>query len=296
MDPRNSPDDPSEVDTKTAVAQVDLDDNGLPSPTHSSSNSVKSVSTARWDREQHEAEELFHHRVEQLSKILWPPPTSLKHRVAGWLHPLKGFRSLIPAPQAPLIERLRGGDLSHITSIKIPWVSEAEGRDLILRVPRWDQHRIEREIAILDFVRQKSTIPVPLIVKTDLTSKNALEKPFVLQRRVPGSSLNTMWKDLNHLQQCKIARELGAIVRSLLSVESKITGLIRASREGTTLKGPFEIIPFEVEHQEEDEDTNESCLESNSQAGGSIQCTEYLGIVPVPNRPLENYRPCRQRW
>ena len=263
MNPHNCPEDSSEVDTETVDVQVGLANNGPSSPTLSSSSSIKSISTATWNREQQEAEELFYHKVEKLSKVLWPPPTSLKHRVAGWLHPLKGLRSLMPAPQAPLIEHLRGGDLNHITSITVPWLSEAEGRDLILRVPRWDQHRIEREVAILDFVRQKSTVPVPTVVKTDFTCNNALEKPFVLQRRVPGSSLNTMWTNLNHSQQCKIAKELGAIVRSLLCVESKAAGLIQARRQDVMHQDPFDVIPFEVDDQTEDEDADESSLKAN---------------------------------
>lgn len=263
MIPHNSPEDQSEVDTQAADVQVGLANDGLFSPTLSSSNSIKSISTATWDREQQEAEELFNHKVEKLSKVLWLPPTSLKHRVAGWLHPIKGFRSPIPAPQAPLIEHLRGGDLNHITSITVPWLSEAEGRDLILRVPRWDQHRIEREVAILDFVRQKSTIPVPIIITTDFTCNNALEKPFVLQRRVPGSSLNTMWTDLNNSQRRKIAMELGSTIRSLLCIESTVAGLIKAGTEGRMHKDAFEVVPFEVADQYEDEDTSESNLEAN---------------------------------
>lgn len=265
MNSHNPVEDSSNANTQAPNVQAVLVSNGLSSPTPTSSNSIKSVSTATWEREQQEAEELFYQKVEKLSQNLWPTPTSLKRRVTGWLHTVKGFRSFIPAPQALLVEHLRGGDLNHITSITIPWLSEAEGRerDLILRVPRWDQHRIEREVAILDFVRQKSTIPVPIVIKTDFTCQNALGKPFVLQRRVTGSSLNTIWSDLSHSQRCTIAKQLGTIVRSLMCVESPIAGLIEAKTEGAMQKDAFKIIPFEIGDQNGDEDTNENRLEAN---------------------------------
>ena len=81
MSPRVSSGDLSDANAQTAKSQLGLVNENIPSPAPFSSNFMKSISTAVWEREQQEAEELFHQRVEKLSKALWRTPTSLKRRV-----------------------------------------------------------------------------------------------------------------------------------------------------------------------------------------------------------------------
>ena len=231
----------------------------LPSPTHSLAESSQTVSTAAWEREEHETEVLFCQRVKELCRIQWPSPKSLKHRVAEYLRSIKVLRPLVPAAVEPVIERLRGGDLNCITGITIPWLSEEKDRNLILRVPRWDQSRLDREVAILEYVRQKSTIPVATINATDFTCGNVLEKPYVLQSRIPGNDVRSLWEHLNFSQQCDIARELGSHIHTLLSLESPTAGLVEFNTVTSTSGGDgFHIVPFEVENENDDQLADES--------------------------------------
>ena len=135
-------------------------------------------------------------------------------------------------------------------------------RNLIVRVSRWDQHRLDRQVAILSFVHQKTTIPVPIVSATDFTCNNALQKPFVLQRWVSGSDLQTIWTDLSHSQRCKVASELGGIIRSLLSVERTCAGVVEARLRSIPCNDNFHIVLFEVGDQDEHEETNETGLEA----------------------------------
>ena len=239
----------------------------LPSPTHSLAESSQSVSTATWERKEHEAEILFCQRVEELSRIQWPPPKSCTRSVAQYLRTIKVLRPLISAPTEPLIERLRGGDLNHITSITIPWLSEEKDRNFILRVPRWDQNRLDREVAILEYVRQKSTIPVATINATDFTCGNVLEKPYVLQSRIPGNDVRSLWKKLNFLQRCDIARELGKCIHTLLSLESPNAGLIEFNSVTSTRDSDtFRVVPFDVEVENNDDELADESKPKNLSA------------------------------
>ena len=101
-------------------------------------------------------------------------------------------------------------------------------------------------MAILDFVRQRTTIPVPDVIAKDFSSDNALGMPYVVQRRVPGSDLDSMWGKLSHQQRCVIAREMGRVIKSLLSLESPVPGLIEAASADTLFADSPDIVPFEL--------------------------------------------------
>ncbi len=220
------------------------------SPTRSKHGSVQTCSTATYERQEREAKDAFNQLIEKLCEDLWPSPTSLKHRfsasqVATHLRTSKFLRSLIPAPQIPLIQHLEGGGFNHITSIILP-SSYGEGRrNLILRVPREVESRPEQQVATLNYVRQRTSIPVATIEAADFTCNNAVGKPYVLQHRIPGSDLESVWDDLSHPQRCGVAEEVGRLINTLLSVESPIAGTIEAAPDG--LATPAElpnIVPF----------------------------------------------------
>ena len=204
---------------------------------------------------------MFSQGVKQLCQTLWPAPISMTETLVKHLRKIKILRPLISAPQEALVEHLRGGDLNHIASITIPWVSQKKGRNLILRVPRWGQSRLDREVAILAYVREKSNIPVAIVYATDFTTTNALGKPYVLQYRIPGSDLRSVWKNLSHFQRCAIARELGSFNRTLLSLESPWAGLVDFNSGNIQDDDKFQIVPFEVGDQDHDEPMDESSLQ-----------------------------------
>ena len=191
--------------------------------------------------------------VEKLCEKLWPPPKSISRRVATHLRASKFFRSLVPSPQKPLIERLRGGDNNRITSITLPSSYRSSAPKFILRSSRWaGQGRPDRDVAILDFVRKRTSIPVPKVVAWDFTSDNALGNPYVIQQRVPGSDLNSIWGNISHVQRCTIACEMGSVVKSLLALESPRPGLVDApSTEKVFARSP-KIVPFDLRDNGDD--------------------------------------------
>lgn len=224
----------------------------LPASTRTTCTENSEAQIARWDQEDQEAEELLIQQVEKLCQILWPAPDSLKQRIsssqaANWMRQNKLFRYFVPTSHTPRIERLKGGDYNHITGITLP-SSHAQGeRNLILRVPRWANKRVDRDVAILEYVRQRTSIPVATIAATDFSCNNPFEKPYLLQHRVSGIDLSTLWDDLSHSQRRTIAVELGRIVRTLLSLQSPVAGHIEAMPSTAGSLENFSIVPFELE-------------------------------------------------
>lgn len=187
----------------------------------------------------------FKPRVEELCGVLWAPRHSFGQSVFKGLRSNRILRYLVPPTQAPFVERLRGGDYNRITGITLPSTQGKDTQKLILRTSRWDEGRPERETTILNYVHQRTSIPVPEIVVTDFSSDNALGKPYVVQRRIPGGDLNSLWNSLNHAQRSTIACELGGVVKTLLSLESPVPGLIEVTSPSNDLAHPT-IIPFEM--------------------------------------------------
>ena len=191
--------------------------------------------------------------VEKLCEALWPPPKSISRRIATHLRTSKFFRAFVPSPQKPLIERLKGGDYNRITSVTLPSSYGSATPKLILRNSRWaGQGLPDRDVAILDFVRQRTSIPVPEVVAWDFSSDNPLGKPYVIQQRVPGSDLSSIWGKISHVQRCTIACEMGSVVKSLLALESPRPGLIDAPSTGKGFAHDLKIVPFDLRDNGED--------------------------------------------
>lgn len=216
----------------------------------SSNSSVHTSSTAAYEREEREAEAAFNHRVELLCQDLWPSPKSIKHcfltsHAAARIRTNHFFRPFVPAPQVPLIQHLKGGGFNHITSITLPSTHVEGHRNLILRVPREDTSRPDQQVATLTYVQQRTSIPVPTIAATDFTCNNAIGKPYVLQHQIPGKDLDLVWDDLSHSQRCLIAKEMGVLIKTLLSVECPVAGTIAVATKGsyTSVEQP-NIVPF----------------------------------------------------
>lgn len=103
-------------------------------------------------------------------------------------------------------------------------------------------------MATLNYVRQRTSIPVAKIEATDFTCNNAVGKPYVLQHRIPGRDLESVWDDLSDSQRCVVAREVGRLIKTILSVESPFAGTIRATAADSCTSAELPtIVPFILE-------------------------------------------------
>ena len=188
-------------------------------------------------------------RVESLCSTLWPASDSASARLVTVLRSNKLFRAILPSPQTTIIERLQGGDYNRITGITLS--SSQKTEDFILRTNRWGEGRKDRESAILHYVRRHTTIPIPDVIMEDFSCNNALEKPYVVQKRIPGNDVDSIWESLSHSQRCAIACELGDVVSNLLALESPVPGLVDAlPKDGYVPLYP-RVLPFELKENDE---------------------------------------------
>ena len=218
------------------------------SPLSSDSSEHSDTSTIKYDQE---SWVLYSKRVEKLCQILLPAEKTLKSRLsrsklATRLRAVKFLHILVPSRQTLVIERLHGGDYNRIIGITLPPSDADTGYQLILRVPREkDLAHPSRDVAILNYVRQHSSIPVAKVVGHDFSCNNPLESPYVLQHRIPGEDLEKLWPSLTHAQRRTVATEIGRVTRQLLSIESLETGTLEAAAENA---GSSTVVPFELKN------------------------------------------------
>lgn len=206
----------------------------------SSKHSVLSIRSRTSTLEfHHQPFEDFKPLVEQLCLTLWPSTarTSTIERLLGShltsLLRRKAFSSTasLLSSNPFLVERLSGGSFNRIIGITVTEPNLRVANRYILRVPRFESARPEREVATVEYVRQSSAIPVPNIVATDFTKNNPLKVPYVVQNRIPGFELHSKkqnFTQLTHEQQCAFATKFGLILRNLQEMSHSTPGQIEA--------------------------------------------------------------------
>ncbi|MDI1488047.1 MAG: hypothetical protein OHK93_007321 [Ramalina farinacea] len=248
------------------------------------SSPVNKDQEVEWAREDAEEEALLYQTTRKLCNDLWPTPNTLRWRLSNYFRQNPIWRALFAAPKEPIIDRMQGGDLNYIMSITLQasHTSPKDQGDLILRIPHDEESRVDRDVGILEYVRQHTGIPLPTVVRSDFTVNNALEKPYTIQRRVPGSNIEALWDNLTLSQRCQVARQCGQLNSTLRGVKSSVAGLIEARDNGT-----FEIIPFEI-HKEQDDDAK-SEVEPRPRGPQSILdifLTQYTRWFAVDNEAI----------
>ena len=235
------------------------------SSTVSSSISTDSrTSTLKYSQEPFDQ---YRVRVKALCHILWPYESRLstperrvssiaKSRILDAVRVKKLRRFLSPMFEKEFcIERLAGGTYNRIVAIKVKDDGTNDSRNFVLRIPRpqmADFGYIEREVAILRYVRQETSLPVADIISFDATAKNPLESGYVVQSRLPGVSLHTIWDELTHEQRCTVAEETGQVILALQSVKSSKSGIVEAASvdDGTQ---KFSVRPFDIKSPYDDD-------------------------------------------
>ena len=238
--------------------------NAIENSTISSSISIDSrTSTLKYSQEPFNE---YRIRVKELCHVLWPTESSLaprnrrassiaRARILDAVRVRKFRRAVPPSPKNEfLIERLAGGTYNRIIGITVKDTGSVAPRNFVLRVPRplmADFGHIEREVAILRYVRQNSTLPVADVISFDPTSKNPLKCGYVVQNRLPGISLHSIWDELTHEQRCQVAREIGKIILTLQAVTNPTPGIIESSSADNGSQ-KFSVRPFDIKSPYDD--------------------------------------------
>lgn len=233
---------------------------GTTNRTSTVSSSISTDSRTSTVKYSQEPFDQYQHRVRALCHILWPGESrvaTLERRVSavanprilGYVPVKKKRRLLFSLSEKDfIIERLAGGTYNRIIGITVKDVGISDLKQFVLRIPRpqmADFGCIEREVAILRYVRQHTTLPVANVIGFDATANNPLDSGYVVQTRLPGVSLNTVRDNITHDQRCIVAQEIGKFILALQDVQSSSLGIVEASLEDGGSQD-FRIRPFDI--------------------------------------------------
>lgn len=174
------------------------------------------------------------------------PFTTFKERVRTFTQ-----RSIWPDTtpnQKIAIERLKGGGFNRIIGLSLETDEPDQMTTIryILRIPRFDAAQVDRDVAALEFIRQHTRIAAPRVVKYDATEHNELNSPYMVQNRINGTDLFSVYPQLDHGARCRVAKDLGDVFRQMLAVRSSAPGRLALSKNDKNKHGgsQLQVVPF----------------------------------------------------
>lgn len=104
---------------------------------------------------------------------------------------------------------------------------------IVIRIPRFGDE-IDDIVAILQFLKNYSSIPVPHILHFDLTDKNSIGSPHMVQKYVAGHPLEQLMPTLTEKNRLEITTQLAKITAMIGNTTFEHIGILRASSKGDT--------------------------------------------------------------
>jgi len=192
---------------------------------------------------------------------------------------------LAPSNGEISIERMHGGGFNRIIGVSVTTSESPAVSQYILRVPRFEVAQLDRDLAPLQLLRQRSKIKVPDVVAFDITTRNVLESPYMIQTRIPGSCLFPRYPDMPHEMKCAVSKELGECLSELHSIRSVTAGRLTLSPS----KGSLMIQPFD------NTETDATVLYENGPAAVTTSDTlrailEHKRELAVAEGPNQSFR------
>ncbi|MDI1491454.1 MAG: hypothetical protein OHK93_002663 [Ramalina farinacea] len=257
------------------------------------SESVHSVtSTFKYG---HESFEPFRIKVAQLCQEIWPLAGTTSRRKRSRCRAL--IRRLFRRTPSTIftIHRGPGGSFNRIVDIEVKESAKGTPTSYVLRIPRFENARPDRDLAILEYVCQYyPSVPVAEVVKSDLTCNNVIGKPYLLQEKLSGFQVHSdaaEYLHLTHQQKLDFASQFGTILRTLFERKSKEPGLIELTSPSNTAEPShgenackFCIRPFEVGRP------------SPMGTEGHLDATPASGYQPDYTSPLNFLQGQLGRW
>ncbi|KAF2132868.1 hypothetical protein P153DRAFT_364127 [Dothidotthia symphoricarpi CBS 119687] len=105
---------------------------------------------------------------------------------------------------------------------------------------------VKRSIANLYAIEPHLALPIPRVLKFDLTTNNPLGQPYVIQHRLRGYSLEKLWEYLNPKQMVSAVREITKLVEMTAAVVAPGAGLVQSDNFPTTKASVFELEKFPI--------------------------------------------------
>ena len=72
--------------------------------------------------------------------------------------------------------------------------------------------KVRNEVATLDYIKQRTKIPVPTVIAYDSSSENDLGFEWILMEKIPGAPLQDIWRHLSDTSKAAITREIASYI------------------------------------------------------------------------------------
>ncbi|KAI8956836.1 kinase-like domain-containing protein [Daldinia sp. FL1419] len=137
------------------------------------------------------------------------------------------------------IERMIGGGYNRIIGIsRITPRQPGISTQYILRTPRNDDVPVESQVRTLQFLRKHYNFPTPNVISFDPTDNNELGVRYMIQDRIHGTPLLSLYPSLTHEEKCRVARELGHIYYKMIATQSATSTIIVPPEKETIADPP----------------------------------------------------------
>lgn len=235
-----------------------------PLSTSSSDSGRSDTSTLVYDQEPFEQ---YVFRVKDLIHAIWPSV----------------------ADKDITVERMKGGGFNRVIGFSIPDQDGPDQRQYVLRIPRFEAAQMTDHLASLKFVTECTDLPVPEVVAYDCTPRNVLDSPYMIQHRLRGTPIISLYPEMGHEIRCETARQLGEAVACLTSLQSSRMGKLTSSKD--VLNGQAEFLVQVLD------DTGPTASWPYSIASGKQDVSEaleeifnYRSSIAMAGNPGEGFR------
>jgi aminoglycoside phosphotransferase (APT) family kinase protein len=139
------------------------------------------------------------------------------------------------------IKRMTGGSSNRVVGVEVrapgakrqcfSWVQKcirafqrshapSTRQAYIVRMSRCDCSDLEQQVATLQALRARVSLPIPEVMSYDLSPENVLGKPYMIQKQIPGSLITHLLKDMNLEQKKSIAKQVTELVSAMVSIKA----------------------------------------------------------------------------
>jgi aminoglycoside phosphotransferase (APT) family kinase protein len=209
-------------------------------PVDGTDNAKSETSTIRYE---HEPFQTFQHKVAKLA-------AEVLHSTASDIS----------------IEHMKGGTYNRVVDVKVratkptrqctSWAQKllrtllrkpasSVYENYIVRIQRGTGEDLQQQVAALKAVSARLQLLIPEVVSFDESSNNAIETPYIIQKRLPGQMFTHMMKDLN-LEQIKSATERITELVSIIAAIHAPPGELAVENATSSVDQPIRTNKFMV--------------------------------------------------
>ena len=142
------------------------------------------------------------------------------------------------------VYRLQGGSFHRVIA------ADLLNRGAVIRIPRFEYVSLSDEAVVLSFVRSHSEIPVPRVLKLDISSSNVLGDPYMVQVKVPGDKLYHIYPTMTFDEKRAVIQQVAHLLGQMYHIPMQSIGVLRENIDDRqrVVIGPFKDHPDPDEH------------------------------------------------